>query len=133
MHLQENTEKFITSQEILQNELIKRIQNFKENKSYFKIGLIPNIKLPQDFYIYGDVALLAFYYGAEHTYTADSIEISDGRFSCIVANYNSDTEDWEELQISIPLNHIMFITDSITCSDKRGFKYLHLGDETITL
>lgn len=126
-------EKFITSQEILQNELIRRIQNFRENKSYFKIGLIPNIKLPQNFYIYGDVALLAFDFGAEQTYTADSIEISDVKFSCIVANYNSEKEDWEELQISIPLGRIMFITDSITCTDKRGFKTLHLGDETITL
>lgn len=126
-------EKFITSQEILQNELIRRIQNFRENKSYFKIGLIPNIKLPQNFYIYGDVALLAFDFGAEQTYTADSIEISDGKFSSVVANYNSEKDDWEELQISIPLGHIMFITDSITCLDKRGFKTLHLGDETITL
>lgn len=126
-------EKFITPQEMLQNELIRRIQNFRENKSYFKIGLIPNIKLPQNFYIYGDVALLAFDFGAEQTYTADSIEITDGKFNCIVANYNAEKEDWEELTIEIPLGHIMFITDSISCSDKRGFKSLHLGDETITL
>lgn len=134
----ENTnyqESFITFQEIFQDELLKRIQEFRENKLEFKIALMPNINLPRNFYIYSNVALLSFDYGAEQTYTADSIDISEFKFNCIVAVFDEDIGDWKEVQIQVPISSIMFITKYINqkIPDKRGFKILHTGNEVIEL